>query len=783
MIDKASVIKTAQKYLSKGQIDKAIAEWQKLANAFRDGNSYNFLGDLYLKKNDKSSAIVEYHKAAKVYIHEGFSLKALAIFKKVLNLDPKDTQALIALGELNEEKNIFTDAIKYYLAAADTLSKKNRRNELLEVYTRILNLAPKNVQLKTKVAELFSKEGFVAEAASEYCSIGRLYSEQHDYENAKSFIMKAIEIQPSNKGALMELSSLAELTGNLDQAINYMHSAMEKAGADSELLMRNAQLLIKKGSVEEATKLISDVLAKEPNNRHARKLLGELHEKNGNLQEAWQEYSAVIDSMVADDNPQEAVKILATYKEFEPIENRKRLAAIYRNTGDEAGLFNELYGLYDAYLQKGMQNEAIESLKEALDIQPDNSDARANLEALQSKAEASPPPAEGPSAPSPQEHAGPAPAAPDALDLEGQEKPVEVALTEVDVFLRYGLYNDARNLLETLRAKHPDSIDLHQKLKTLYVDTKDTEQAVTECIVLSTLYERSGDEAKSQSLIQEALRINPSDPRLEGKAKAAAPEGEASLAEHVEELSEADFYIQQGFYKEAVDVFRRLSEKFPDNNELKTRLQEAEQLLAQPPDEKPAEVGAGALDITSILEDVEIPGLEGLDSDGSQDLDMDTDVLDIFNEFKKGLAKEIEAEDSETHYNLGIAYKEMGLVGDAIKEFQTAQHDPAFFNQAKTMLGFCYMQKGQSEQAIEAFSAALMKSDSNSETAWSLKYDLAMAYEQKGDQAEAMRILKEVHGWNPKFRDVAAKLAALKNSEGGASSGPGKGKPSRVSYI
>ena len=116
MIDKAKIMQEARKHLAKGNIDKAIDEYQIIAKAAPDGNIFNIIGDLYLKNSNNKSAIAEYHNAASHYTKEGFSLKALAIHKKVLNLNPKDAPALIALGELNEEKNIVTDAIKYYLA-------------------------------------------------------------------------------------------------------------------------------------------------------------------------------------------------------------------------------------------------------------------------------------------------------------------------------------------------------------------------------------------------------------------------------------------------------------------------------------------------------------------------------------------------------------------------------------------------------------------------------------------------------------------------------------------
>src|SRR6266511_5797913 len=101
-IDKNAVIKDAQKYVAKGQFDKAIAEWKKLLKeAPNDPNIYNTIGDLCLKKDSKAEAVDAYNKAADLLAADGFTSKAIALYKKVLNIDPKKMDAHLALGDLN----------------------------------------------------------------------------------------------------------------------------------------------------------------------------------------------------------------------------------------------------------------------------------------------------------------------------------------------------------------------------------------------------------------------------------------------------------------------------------------------------------------------------------------------------------------------------------------------------------------------------------------------------------------------------------------------------------
>jgi tetratricopeptide (TPR) repeat protein len=823
MIDKAKVMKEAQKLLAKGQVDKAIVEWQKISDAYPDGNTFNYIGDLYIKKGDRDAAITEFHKAAKIYMDEGFSLKALAIHKKVLNINPRDPGALIALGELNEEKNIATDAIKYYLAAADVLLKENRKDELLKVYDRILNLAPKNIKLRVKVAEMFSKEGFVPEAAREYSSIGELYLERDDLAGAREYFTKSFEILPSNADVLMKLSTLAEREGKHEQAAEYLQTAVERTGETPEINLRRASLLSMTGKVDEAIKVIDRVIEADSGNVMARKQLADLHQKAGDIAAAWGEYQLVIDALINNDQLDEAVQILTTFRDFEPVGNRRKLVSLYKMQADEEGAYKELLGLSEVLLEKEKINEAGAALKEALDIKPGGAEARerlSSIEILMTEPDEAPEPepvaappkpaavVEPVAEPEPGPVAEPAPTA--------GEKTLDEALNEADVFFKYGLYNDAKELLEGLKVKNPGSTELHEKLKKLYIETNETELIVTECIVLNALYKSAGDTARAEAAMAEALKVNPSDARLAGKGPggaapaAEAPKKKATLKDYADELSEADFYIQQGFFSEAAEIYRKLLEAFPNHPDLSNKLRDMENRLASATPAAPIPAAApAAAPVAPPVAAAPPPSPfmgEEAESDGLFDIgsifeneaeaasvasELDDDVLGIFNEFKKGLAQEIEAEDAATHYDLGIAYKEMGIVDDAIKEFHVASRDPNYFVQAMSMIGLMYMHKGDFRNAAEGFGAALMKVPPGDDMVWSLKYELAVAYERYGSLAEALQLYRDVSSWNSNFRDVASKLAALGSA--GADDGPpppptpepmkAKDKKSRVSYI
>ena len=135
-------------------------------------------------------------------------------------------------------------------------------------------------------------------------------------------------------------------------------------------------------------------------------------------------------------------------------------------------------------------------------------------------------------------------------------------------------------------------------------------------------------------------------------------------------------------------------------------------------------------------------------------------------EFKAGIGEQLGREDSETHYNLGIAYMEMELFDEAIREFKISLKSPGHEFDSYTRLGLCTMATGNADAAIAHFKRALEVEGRSDEERKGLMYELAMAYDAAGNSAEALSIFKEVHGMDPSYREVADKVEALGGSKG-----------------
>jgi tetratricopeptide (TPR) repeat protein len=141
---------------------------------------------------------------------------------------------------------------------------------------------------------------------------------------------------------------------------------------------------------------------------------------------------------------------------------------------------------------------------------------------------------------------------------------------------------------------------------------------------------------------------------------------------------------------------------------------------------------------------------------------------DIFEEFKKGVVQQAEKEDTGTHYNLGVAYKEMGLLEDAIAEFVMTREGESIFVQSKYMLGLCYMEMGEYQNAVDEIMNALnygMSRGMTDQERIPMQYDLGLAYQGFGNIKEAISEFQQVSDVDPRYRDTAAKLKELRKGD------------------
>jgi len=147
------------------------------------------------------------------------------------------------------------------------------------------------------------------------------------------------------------------------------------------------------------------------------------------------------------------------------------------------------------------------------------------------------------------------------------------------------------------------------------------------------------------------------------------------------------------------------------------------------------------------------------------------DLSEMFGALKQELEEEVIAgdDDPETHYNLGVAFREMGLLDEAIAELQkvcsSIDRGKAFAQpiQTYTWLAQCFIDKGVPEAAIRWYEKALSIPGLDAEARIAINYELGSACETAMDKPAALRYFTGVYGTNIDYRDVAERIQALKS--------------------
>lgn len=298
----------------------------------------------------------------------------------------------------------------------------------------------------------------------------------------------------------------------------------------------------------------------------------------------------------------------------------------------------------------------------------------------------------------------------------------------------------------------------------------------------------------------------------------SAGEQGAPAAEDIPEFNyeecreEIEFYLRHGFNDEAQKAVAELERKYPGESrvaEFRERVgrmsQEAVPAGELHPDVEPEQdVSAGSewelpttfsgsakavgqegpledltVELASTLEHFNGAGMTSAASpertvpgsapssreDASAELGSLLEELDNANE-----SIDQAADDEQTHYNLGVAFREMGLLEEAIGEFQkvvsgtgSKQLGP-YFLQGCTLLASCFMEKGMPSIAAKWYLRALDAPGLDHEGMLALYYDLGNAFEEAGDSTAALEKFTEVYSQNIDYRDVAEKIRHLRQA-------------------
>ncbi|MEZ4340368.1 MAG: tetratricopeptide repeat protein [Sandaracinaceae bacterium] len=264
----------------------------------------------------------------------------------------------------------------------------------------------------------------------------------------------------------------------------------------------------------------------------------------------------------------------------------------------------------------------------------------------------------------------------------------------------------------------------------------------------------------------EDVPLRPSTP---AQAKAEASQRLSMPPGEVEELlDEADFFLAQGLIDEARMMLQDALSAHPGHPLINDKLREVE-FAAQ------AAAQSRASQDLDVDQSFELAEKLAEEFDEVDDTQAGRDVLDVeqvFAQFKKGVEEQVGAEDTETHFDLGIAYKEMGLLDDAIGEFKLCLANTSRLCIAQTMIGLCHIEKGELAEAITHFKKGLYADHKTEREELGLYFELGNAYELLRDPKEALYYYQKVQKRDPGFRDVDRRIVNLAKPQAAAVNAP-----------
>jgi tetratricopeptide (TPR) repeat protein len=143
--------------------------------------------------------------------------------------------------------------------------------------------------------------------------------------------------------------------------------------------------------------------------------------------------------------------------------------------------------------------------------------------------------------------------------------------------------------------------------------------------------------------------------------------------------------------------------------------------------------------------------------------DEQADFEDLLRRFKQGVAANVEDEDFDSHYDLGVAFKEMGIIDDAIAQFQKALRSDTHRSRAYEALGQCFVEKGQYKVAATLLARAVETTRVDDRVLVGSLYLLGYALEQLQREREALVYYHRVFAVDVDFRDVASRIRSLES--------------------
>jgi tetratricopeptide (TPR) repeat protein len=526
--NKAKAMQEAEKLISQGKISQAIKQYTFILEKDpSDASILNNIGDLYYREKNIPEALKNFHKLADSYMKDGFTLKAIAIYKKINKIDPSNVEPLLKLGELYSLQGLSREAREQYGQAVEFFKKKRQPEKALETYQKILALDPGNAAFRARLAEYCEELGRKQDAAKVYFEAAEITVRSGDLGAAEQTLKKGLELDPQNDQGQLLRARIALSKQDFAGAEKIIESsATLKESPGGRQILLDAYLASNK--LEPARRLVVEVFRSKPADFTPVSSFSAFCVEKGQFDAALKPWEELADELMERKDTGPLMDALRGIWSKDPshLPTLELLRRICERTGDEETRGEVLQALGHAYEQNEEFAKAEEAYGKLVAREPNNETFKGLLRRVLAKQGKRPVVADEPAAePIPEVEAQPV--AP-VVDTE-QEAMVKEALENSDLFSRYGLIDKAVAELEKVLATYPEQLDIHRRILEI-CHRSQTQRASQAAAALAQIYRAKGDLANAEKYgqleSQLAAGVSPPAvglPTAEPPVPAAAP--------------------------------------------------------------------------------------------------------------------------------------------------------------------------------------------------------------------------------------------------------------------
>ena len=725
-------ITLAKVLVMKGELEKAEKVLESASSRFtRNPMIMELLGDIKMEKGDFDGA--------------------LKLLTQVFQIDSSRDKALRELVARLLDKKQYAKAWKATQPLLERLARNEEYDEAITLLKSITAKAEHFAPAIQKLAIFYEKNGEKVFQISALEKLANAYKMDGNVTGAEKALKQLVQLDPMNydyKSALKDLGSSfsVEAEGDSDTSAKAPLQAEGSEGLDMEETRQQvrgsvaeAEMYVEYGLKKKAYKLLSKLLQQNPFDVKANRIFSDLCIERGEIAKASKCYLNMAETYLKKGKTEKAEKLLDKSDRLLPGSAsylRKMLSTQQLDESleeDEGIAFLELSDLEEPTL---IESDQVESIAESVEIDiQDMDDFSHGEEDLGSVSE-------------------------DVLFEESvDESSVEEISSTIPKEIEIELPANTMDLSEGAPFDTLDIGDLAVEDSSLELEEPEEMDIIEEDSVI--LDSMASEEHPLPDFNDVGLDLE--EVKEEKGAEATRVTGTA--ADLTDELQEVDFYLSQNMVEEAQDIIKTLELDHAGHPELEKVKREVETVASMELGKKKESKAP----LEEMLQDEFID----LQAEFGEDLDMfsdNTELTDkqateqvksldeLFSEFKKGVEQQIDQEDYETHYNLGIAYKEMGLTNESIEEFAKASHDDKRFLDCCFMIANVYEEIGDIDQALEWLESGVSRAEADGRDVKPLLYEAGRVLEAAGQPDRSKEYYQRVYDIAPKFRNVAKKI-------------------------